>query len=119
MDVNQAYLAYCQENGINPEGQFSEEDGVPLFQAGWHARELELAAASQVAAEVVQEAARCVFVMRHIASMGDDEFDGDTVDLRFEDDQGRDTGCDVSISEYAGKAADVITALLATSQGEA
>ncbi|MFK1233001.1 hypothetical protein ACIUXA_32020, partial [Pseudomonas aeruginosa] len=33
--------------------------------------------------------------------------DGDNVDLRFEDAEGRDTGCDVSIVEYAEKAADL------------
>ncbi|NPY25431.1 hypothetical protein, partial [Pseudomonas aeruginosa] len=47
------------------------------------------------------------FVLRNIGAMDAEDIDGDNVDLRFEDAEGRDTGCDVSIVEYAEKAADL------------
>ncbi len=43
----------------------------------------------------------------NIGAMDAEDIDGDNVDLRFEDAEGRDTGCDVSIVEYAEKAADL------------
>lgn len=53
------------------------------------------------------EAAEVAFVLRNIGAMDAEDIDGDNVDLRFEDAEGRDTGCDVSIVEYAEKAADL------------
>lgn len=64
-------------------------------------------------AELIADAERCLFVMREIGSMDGDDITGDDVDLRFEDDEGRDTGCDVSIVEYAEKSADVIEKMIA------
>lgn len=54
------------------------------------------------------EAAEVAFVLRNIGAMDAEDIDGDNVDLRFEDAEGRDTGCDVSIVEYAEKAADLL-----------
>ncbi|HCF9473258.1 TPA: hypothetical protein NI647_000937 [Pseudomonas aeruginosa] len=53
------------------------------------------------------EVAEVAFVLRSIGAMDAEDIDGDNVDLRFEDAEGRDTGCDVSIVEYAEKAADL------------
>lgn len=58
-------------------------------------------------------AENCAFVMRYIGSMEPEEIDGDTVELRFEDEDGCDTGADASIVEYAGKVADILDAMLA------
>lgn len=58
------------------------------------------------------EAEQIAFVLRQIGSMDADDIDGDNVDLRFEDASGRDTGCDVSIVDYAEKAANLIEAML-------
>lgn len=52
--------------------------------------------------------AEVAFVLRNIGAMDAEDIDGDNVDLRFEDAEGRDTGCDVSIVEYAEKAADLL-----------
>ncbi|MDQ6153453.1 hypothetical protein NMF55_00455 [Pseudomonas aeruginosa] len=54
------------------------------------------------------EVAGVAFVLRNIGAMDAEDIDGDNVDLRFEDAEGRDTGCDVSIVEYAEKAADLL-----------
>ncbi|EPL3347136.1 hypothetical protein MP294_002834 [Pseudomonas aeruginosa] len=53
------------------------------------------------------EVAEVAFVLRNIGAMDAEDIDGDNVDLRFEDAEGRETGCDVSIVEYAEKAADL------------
>ncbi|MBX5758765.1 hypothetical protein [Pseudomonas aeruginosa] len=53
------------------------------------------------------EVAEVAFVLRNIGAMDAEDIDGDNVDLRVEDAEGRDTGCDVSIVEYAEKAADL------------
>lgn len=53
------------------------------------------------------EVAEVAFVLRNIGAMDAEDIGGDNVDLRFEDAEGRDTGCDVSIVEYAEKAADL------------
>ncbi|MDU0542817.1 hypothetical protein [Pseudomonas aeruginosa] len=58
------------------------------------------------------EAEQIAFVLRQIGSMDADDIDSDNVDLRFEDASGRDTGCDVSIVDYAEKAANLIEAML-------
>lgn len=52
--------------------------------------------------------AQVAFVLRNIGAMDAEDIDDDNVDLRFEDAEGRDTGCDVSIVEYAEKAADLL-----------
>jgi hypothetical protein len=62
--------------------------------------------------ELQDEAERCAFALENIGSMDAEDIDGDAIDLRFEDADGRDTGCDVSIVEYAERAANVIRALL-------
>lgn len=54
------------------------------------------------------EVAEVAFVLRNIGAMDAEDIDGDNVDLRFEDAEGRDTGCEVSIVEYAEKAADLL-----------
>jgi len=54
------------------------------------------------------EVEKLAFVLRNIGAMDAEDIDGDNVDLRFEDADGRDTGCDVSIVEYAEKAADLL-----------
>ncbi|MFU5036354.1 hypothetical protein ACM79M_02775 [Pseudomonas aeruginosa] len=54
------------------------------------------------------EVAEVAFVLRSIGAMDAEDIDGDNVDLRFEDAEGRDTGCDASIVEYAEKAADLL-----------
>lgn len=59
------------------------------------------------------EAEGCAFVLENIGGMDAEDVNGDDVDLRFEDAEGRDTGCDVSIVEYAERGAKVIRALLA------
>ncbi|QQD33684.1 hypothetical protein HUK64_07395 [Pseudomonas aeruginosa] len=53
------------------------------------------------------EVAEVAFVLRNIGAMDAEDIDGDNVDLRVDDAEGRDTGCDVSIVEYAEKAADL------------
>jgi hypothetical protein len=66
-----------------------------------------------VADTLRSEAEQCLFVLREIGSMDADDITGDDIDLRFEDEEGRDTGCDVSIVDYAERAAKVIEAMLA------
>jgi hypothetical protein len=66
----------------------------------------------QVPRELQDEAEHCAFVLENIGSMDAEDIDGDAIDLRFEDADGRDTGCDVSIVAYAERAAKVIRALL-------
>lgn len=51
-------------------------------------------------------------VLENIAGFEPYDIDGDTVELRFETEDGFDTGCDVSIVDQCQKAADVIRALL-------
>ncbi|MCK6961304.1 ead/Ea22-like family protein [Enterobacter bugandensis] len=51
-------------------------------------------------------------VLENIAGFEPSDIDGDTVELRFETEDGFDTGCDVSIVDQCQKAADVIRALL-------
>ncbi|MFW4586574.1 DUF4406 domain-containing protein [Pseudomonas aeruginosa] len=67
---------------------------------------LSTAQAEQAEAER-PEVAEVAFVLRNIGAMDAEDIDGDNVDLRFEDAEGRDTGRDVSIVEYAEKAADL------------
>ncbi len=73
-----------------------------------HGARTALAQPSPAQAEAERpEVAEVAFVLRNIGAMDAEDIDGDNVDLRFEDAEGRDTGCDVSIVEYAEKAADL------------
>ncbi|EOD9027538.1 ead/Ea22-like family protein [Enterobacter hormaechei] len=51
-------------------------------------------------------------ILENIAGFEPSDIDGDTVELRFETEDGFDTGCDVSIVDQRQKAADVVQALL-------
>lgn len=51
-------------------------------------------------------------ILENIAGYEPSDIDGDTVELRFETEDGFDTGCDVSIIAQCQKAADVVRALL-------
>ncbi|WP_447841335.1 ead/Ea22-like family protein [Enterobacter ludwigii] len=51
-------------------------------------------------------------ILKNIAGFEPSDIDGSTVELRFETEDGFDTGCDVSIVDQCQKAADVIRALL-------
>jgi len=33
--IRESFNAYCKKNGINANGQFAVEDGMPLFTAGY------------------------------------------------------------------------------------
>lgn len=51
-------------------------------------------------------------IVENIAGYEPSDIDGDNVELRFEDECGVDTGCDVSIVDQCHKAADVMRSLL-------
>ncbi|EOK5397472.1 hypothetical protein ACM6SP_005964 [Pseudomonas aeruginosa] len=89
--------AFCAE--------YPEEGGVLLDEEPTNSQPSP-AQAEQAEAER-PEVAEVAFVLRNIGAMDAEDIDGDNVDLRFEDAEGRDTGCDVSIVEYAEKAADL------------
>lgn len=61
--------------------------------------------------ELTAKAASTIGILENIAGYEPGDIDGDTVELRFEDENGCDTGCDVSIVEQCQNAADVIRAL--------
>ncbi len=103
--AEQVKCTTCQDSGI-----VGHSDVCPECQDTWQPSPSLPAAGS---AELIADAERCLFVMREIGSMDGDDITGDDVDLRFEDDEGRDTGCDVSIVEYAEKSADVIEKMIA------
>ncbi|HEH9446318.1 hypothetical protein [Pseudomonas aeruginosa] len=90
-----------------PSGDGSLRHPCPAHPA------VEQAGGDERAAFEQREAEQIRFVLRQIGSMDTGDIDGDDVDLRFEDADGRDTGCDVSIVEYADKAANLIEAMLA------
>ncbi|WP_110798281.1 hypothetical protein [Cronobacter sakazakii] len=52
-------------------------------------------------------------ILAYIASYEPGDIDSDTVDLRFEDENGCDTGCDVSIVEECRRSADLVGELIA------
>ncbi|MDT3612013.1 hypothetical protein ROM10_18385 [Cronobacter sakazakii] len=52
-------------------------------------------------------------ILACIASFEPADIDSDTVDLRFEDDNGCDSGCDVSVVEECQRSADLIGELIA------
>ncbi|HEJ5209051.1 TPA: hypothetical protein SL689_000449 [Pseudomonas aeruginosa] len=89
--------AFCAE--------YPEEGGVLLDEEPTTAQPSPLQ--SEQADAERPEVAEVAFVLRNIGAMDAEDIDGDNVDLRFEDAEGRDTGCDVSIVEYAEKAADL------------
>ncbi|HHF0026177.1 TPA: DUF4406 domain-containing protein [Pseudomonas aeruginosa] len=84
------------EGHHSPDGCGSLEEFAPHLSAQAQAKQAEWPEVAEVA-----------FVLRNIGAMDAEDIDGDNVDLRFEDAEGRDTGCDVSIVEYAEKAADL------------
>ncbi|EHN8892527.1 ead/Ea22-like family protein [Enterobacter hormaechei] len=51
-------------------------------------------------------------ILENIAGFEPSDIDGDSVELRFEDERGFDTGCDVSIVDQCQKAAETIFTLL-------
>ncbi|HIH4880373.1 TPA: ead/Ea22-like family protein [Citrobacter braakii] len=51
-------------------------------------------------------------ILENIAGYEPSDIDGDNVELRFEDECGVDTGCDVSIVDQCHKAAEVMRSLL-------
>jgi hypothetical protein len=51
-------------------------------------------------------------ILENIAGFEPSDIDGDNVELRFEDECGVDTGCDVSIVDQCQKTSDVMRALL-------
>ncbi|MDS1916091.1 ead/Ea22-like family protein [Enterobacter asburiae] len=57
-------------------------------------------------------AERTINILENIAGFEPSDIDGDTVELRFETEDGFDTGCDVSIVDQCQKAADLVRALL-------
>lgn len=114
--AEQADCLYCQGHGevTRTSGQTAESysehnEECPECQGTGLAPSLPAAGS----AELIADAERCLFVLREIGIMDADDIAGDDVDLRFEDDEGRDTGCDVSIVDYAEKSADVIEKLIA------
>lgn len=64
--------------------------------------------------QALKEQAECVCgILENIAGYEPDDIDGDDVELRFETEDGFDTGCTVSIVEQCQSAADIIRSLLA------
>lgn len=61
---------------------------------------------------LITEAKLSASIMELIASFEPQDIDGDDIDLRFEVD-GFDTGCNVSLVEQCGKAAEQLAALIA------
>ncbi|ROX14632.1 hypothetical protein DM773_16560 [Escherichia coli] len=51
-------------------------------------------------------------ILENIAGLEPSDIDGDSVELRFETEDGFDTGCDVSIVDQCQKTADVVLAML-------
>ncbi|HEJ1368114.1 hypothetical protein LJG62_10385 [Pseudomonas aeruginosa] len=88
------------------EIEVTDAQDLNLRLQGWQAR-AALAQPSPAPELERPEVAEVAFVLRNIGAMDAEDIDGDNVDLRFEDAEGRDTGCDVSIVEYAEKAADL------------
>ncbi|HIA3392717.1 TPA: ead/Ea22-like family protein [Escherichia coli] len=53
-----------------------------------------------------------ICILENIAGFEPSDIDGDSVEIRFETEDGFDTGCDVSIVDQCQKTADVVRALL-------
>lgn len=63
--------------------------------------------------QALRESAECTIgILENISGFEPSDIDGDTVEARFETEDGFDTGCDVSIVDQCQKAADVVRALL-------
>lgn len=63
--------------------------------------------------QTLKEQAECICgILENIAGYEPGDIDGDDVELRFETEDGFDTGCNVSIVEQCQSAADVIRSLL-------
>ncbi|MFU7005442.1 hypothetical protein ACM75W_29090 [Pseudomonas aeruginosa] len=97
---------YCRAGGGDYERTFAFQAWRHLYPLLLQAR-AALAQPSPATELERPEVAEVAFVLRNIGAMDAEDIDGDNVDLRFEDAEGRDTGCDVSIVEYAEKAADL------------
>ncbi|MFU7495807.1 hypothetical protein ACM736_28210 [Pseudomonas aeruginosa] len=95
---------------IHENEEWAEQiGGIARELWNWPQARAALAQPSPAQAEAERpEVAEVAFVLRNIGAMDAEDIDGDNVDLRFEDAEGRDTGCDVSIVEYAEKAADLL-----------
>ncbi|ELQ6160110.1 hypothetical protein R2281_003877 [Cronobacter dublinensis] len=68
---------------------------------------------NELMATLKSAAERQKSILAYIASYEPGDIDSDTVDLRFEDENGCDTGCDVSIVEECRRSADLIDELIA------
>lgn len=98
--------ALIESEGHNPGSKWHVTNA---HYPTWEASREAMAQPSPAQAEAERpEVAEVAFVLRNIGAMDAEDIDGDNVDLRFEDAEGRDTGCDVSIVEYAEKAADLL-----------
>jgi len=64
-------------------------------------------------AALKQAAENNINILENIAGYDPEDIDGDTVELRFEHENGYESGCDVSIVDQCQSAADVIKLLLA------
>lgn len=64
------------------------------------------------AAALRESAESMMNLLENLAGYEPQDIDMDAVELRFEDENGFDTGCDISIVDTAQQAADVIRALL-------
>lgn len=62
--------------------------------------------------ELRERAESTISILENIAGFEPSDIDGDSVELRFETEDGFDTGCDVSIVDQCQKTADVVRALL-------
>lgn len=62
--------------------------------------------------ELRHSAESIISILENIAGFEPSDIDGDSVELRFETEDGFDTGCDVSIVDQCQKTADVVRALL-------
>lgn len=68
---------------------------------------------NELTAKLKAAAERQKSILEYIASYEPGDIDSDTVDLRFEDEKGCDTGCDVSIVEECRRSADLVGELIA------
>ncbi|HGL4289293.1 TPA: ead/Ea22-like family protein [Enterobacter kobei] len=62
--------------------------------------------------ELRERAESTISILENIAGFEPSDIDGDSVELRFETEDGFDTGCDVSIVDQCQKTADVVRVLL-------
>lgn len=62
--------------------------------------------------ELRERAESTISILENIAGFEPSDIDGDSVELRFETEDGFDTGCDVSIVDQCQKTADVVRAQL-------